>query len=250
MKRTDLEAMKVAELKKLTKEHGLTLESKGHKFNKTELIDRLLNDSENGTDESWNEVKSKTKVEKQPDPCFEQDEVWVEAKSEKKVETQVQEEDEEEWDEPLTQENKEAAKQEGIETKEEEENKRPVPGDSDYIKFATTLQEIETKYGHEKQPYVYDNMLKVGSFVVFIHYVEAKDGNVYKKLRTAKVIGINRNKKLVRVETPMKAIMELTFEELLYIREDTPESSYPNDIRKYMKQQRERRASHESSRTN
>ena len=161
MKRTDLEAMKVAELKKLTKEHGLTLESKGHKFNKTELIDRLLNDFENGTDE-----------------------VWVEAKSEKKVETQVQEEDEEEWDEPLTQENKEAAKQEGIETKEEEENKRPVPGDSDYIKFATTLQEIETKYGHEKQPYVYDNMLKVGSFVVFIHYVEAKDGNVYKKLRT------------------------------------------------------------------
>lgn len=227
MKRTDLEAMKVAELKKLTKEHGLTLESKGHKFNKTELIDRLLNDSENGTDESWIEVKSKTKVE-----------------------TQVQEEDEEEWDEPLTQENKEAAKQEGIETKEEEENKRPVPGDSDYIKFATTLQEIETKYGHEKQPYVYDNMLKVGSFVVFIHYVEAKDGNVYKKLRTAKVIGVNRNKKLVRVETPMKAIMELTFEELLYIREDIPESSYPNDIRKYMKQQRERRASYESSRTN
>lgn len=226
MKRTDLEAMKVAELKKLTKEHGLTLESKGHKFNKTELIDRLLNDSENGTDESWIEVKSKTKVE-----------------------TPVQEEDEEEWDEPLTQENKEAAKQEGIETKEEE-NKRPVPGDADYIKFATTLQEIETKYGHEKQPYVYDNMLKVGSFVVFIHYVEAKDGNVYKKLRTAKVIGVNRNKKLVRVETPMKAIMELTFEELLYIREDTPESSYPNDIRKYMKQQRERRASHESSRTN
>lgn len=226
MKRTELEAMKVTELKKLTKEHGMTLESKGHKFNKTELIDRLLNDSENGTDESWIEVKSKTKVE-----------------------TQVQEEDEEGWDEPLTQENKEAAKQEGIETKEEE-NKRPVPGDSDYIKFATTLQEIETKYGHEKQPYVYDNMLKVGSFVVFIHYVEAKDGNVYKKLRTAKVIGVNRNKKLVRVETPMKAIMELTFEELLYIREDTPESSYPNDIRKYMKQQRERRASHESSRTN
>lgn len=232
MKRTDLEAMKVAELKKLTKEHGLTLESKGHKFNKTELIDRLVEvmekvgelESEHHTVES---AETETKLES---------------------ETLAQDEDEEAWDEPLTQENKEAAKQEGIETKEE--NKRPVPGDSDYIKFATTLQEIETKYGHEKQPYVYDNMLKVGSFVVFIHYVEAKDGNVYKKLRTAKVIGVNRNKKLVRVETPMKAIMELTFEELLYIREDTPESSYPNDIRKYMKQQRERRASHESGRTN
>ena len=223
MTRTDLEAMKVAELKKLTKEYGLTLESKGHKFNKTELIDRLV---------TLKDVTEETKTE---DPV--------------KEKVSVVSDEEEVWDEPLTQENKEAAKQEGIETKEEE-NKRPVPGDANYIKFATTLQEIETKYGHEKQPYVYDNMLKVGSFVVFIHYVEAKDGNVYKKLRTAKVIGVNRNKKLVRVETPMKAIMELTFEELLYIREDIPESSYPNDIRKYMKQQRERRASHESSRTN
>ena len=224
MKRTDLEVMKVAELKKMTKEHGLTLESKGHKFNKAELIDRLV---------TLKDVTEETKTEEDP----------------VKEKVSVVSDEEEAWDEPLTQENKEAAKQEGIETKEEE-NKRPVPGDSDYIKFATTLQEIETKYGHEKQPYVYDNLLKVGSFVVFIHYVEAKDGNVYKKLRTAKVIGVNRNKKLVRVETPMKAIMELTFEELLYIREDTPESSYPNDIRKYMKQQRERRASHESSRTN
>lgn len=229
MKRTDLEAMKVAELKKLTKEHGLTLESKGHKFNKTELIDRLV---------TLKDITEETKTE---DPVKDFENLANKVS--------VVSDEEEAWDEPLTQENKEAAKQEGIETKEEE-NKRPVPGDSDYIKFATTLQEIETKYGHEKQTYVYDNMLKVGSFVVFIHYVEAKDGNVYKKLRTAKVIGVNRNKKLVRVETPMKAIMELTFEELLYIREDTPESSYPNDIRKYMKQQRERRASHESGRTN
>lgn len=229
MKRTELEAMKVAELKKLTKEHGLTLESKGHKFNKTELIDRLV---------TLKDVTEETKTE---DPAKDFENLANKVS--------VVSDEGEVWDEPLTQENKEAAKQEGIETKEEE-NKRPVPGDSDYIKFATTLQEIETKYGHEKQPYVYDNMLKVGSFVVFIHYVEAKDGNVYKKLRTAKVIGVNRNKKLVRVETPMKAIMELTFEELLYIREDTPESSYPNDIRKYMKQRRERRASHEISRTN
>lgn len=228
MTRTDLEVMKVAELKQLSKEHGLTLESKGHKFNKTELIDRLV---------TLKEVTDEIKTE---DPVKDFETLA------KKV--SVVSDEEEAWDEPLTQENKEAAKQEGVETKEE--NKRPVPGDANYIKFATTLQEIETKYGHEKQPYVYDNMLKVGSFVVFIHYVEAKDGNVYKKLRTAKVIGVNRNKKLVRVETPMKAIMELTFEELLYIREDTPESSYPNDIRKYMKQQRERRASHESSRTN
>ena len=229
MTRTNLEAMKVAELKQLSKEHGLTLESKGHKFNKTELIDRLI---------TFTDITEGEKIEENPVKDFE-----ALAKKVSVVD------EEEAWDEPLTQENKEAAKQEGVETKEEE-NKRPEPGDADYIKFATTFQEIKTKYGHEKQPYVYDNLLKVGAFVVFIHYVEAKDGNVYKKLRTAKVIGVNRSKKLVRVETPMKAIMELTFEELLYIREDTPESSYPNDIRKYMKQQRERRVSHESSRTN
>ena len=57
MKRTDLEAMKVAELKKLTKEHGLTLESKGHKFNKAELIDRLV---------TLKDVTEETKTEEDP----------------------------------------------------------------------------------------------------------------------------------------------------------------------------------------
>ena len=99
MKRTDLEAMKVAELKKLTKEHGLTLESKGHKFNKTELIDRLV---------TLKDVTEETKTE---------DQVKDFENLAKKV--SVASDEEEAWDEPLTQENKEAAKQEGIETKEE-----------------------------------------------------------------------------------------------------------------------------------
>ena len=73
------EEMKVAELKQESRNRGLTLESKGHKFTKQELIDRL-NAYENETDEAWIETKSKTKVEKQPAPSNEDDEAWVETK--------------------------------------------------------------------------------------------------------------------------------------------------------------------------
>ena len=55
------EEMKVAELKQQSRNRGLTLESKGHKFTKQELIDRL-NAYENETDEAWIETKSKTKA--------------------------------------------------------------------------------------------------------------------------------------------------------------------------------------------
>ena len=40
--REQLESMKVAELKEESRSLGLTLESKGHKFNKQELIERIL----------------------------------------------------------------------------------------------------------------------------------------------------------------------------------------------------------------
>ena len=50
------EEMKVAELKQESRNRGLTLESKGHKFTKQELIDRL-NAYENETDEAWVETK-------------------------------------------------------------------------------------------------------------------------------------------------------------------------------------------------
>lgn len=80
--------------------------------------------------------------------------------------------------------------------------------------------------------------MNVGSFVVFIHYVEAKDGNIYKKLRTAKVIGVNRKKELVRIVTLLGTEKELSFDELLYIKGSAKNCSYPNDIAMYLKEQR------------
>lgn len=176
--------MKVAELREESRKRGMTLECKGHKFTKSELIERLEKfDSENKD---------------------------VQSDIDKQIE-------------------------EAGETKEHKKNVHVVirPENSNYIKFAETLEEIEEKYSFRKKQFIYDEKLKVGSMVVFIHYVEAADGNIYKKLRTAKVVAVNRKTEKVRVETLLGDIFELTFEELLYIRDE--KSSYPLDIRLYMK---------------
>lgn len=207
MNRTELEAMKVAELKQMCRERKMPLESKGHKFNKGELIDRLI----------WYEDDKKDidkKIEESAEPVKQEDEV-----------------EEEKWDAPVLQEHKEIEKpkQEKKFVQHEENRLYPLP-------FAKTLDEIIDKYSRPKHESVFENALKVGSFVVFIHYVEAKDGNVYRKLRTAKVTAVNRKKKLVRVESFFGNTFELPFEELLFIRE--ADGFYPMDINKYLKKQR------------
>lgn len=200
MNRTELETMKVAELKQMCRERKMPLESKGHKFNKTELIDRLM----------WYEDDKKDidkKIEESAEPVKQE------------VETE-----EETWDAPVLQEHKEKKA-----VQHEENRLYPIP-------FAKTLDEIIDKYSKPKHESVFENALKVGSFVVFIHYVEAKDGNVYRKLRTAKVTAVNRKKKLVRAESFFGNTFELPFEELLFIRE--ADGFYPMDINKYLKKQR------------
>ena len=190
----EFETMTVKELREESRKRGLTLESKGHKFTKSELVERL-NAYENNV------------VEEQPDPSDEDNEAWIETKE---VESCA--------------ECEEAPK---VEKKED-----------GYIVYAKTLEEIEQKYGSRKKQEIYDNELKVGSYVVFVHYVEAKNGQIYKKLRTAKVVGINRKKELVRVVTLLGTEKELCFDELLYIKGSAKNCSYPKDITMYLKEQR------------
>lgn len=189
------EEMKVAELKQESRNRGLTLESKGHKFTKRELIDRL--------NAYENEV-----VEKQPAPSNEDDEAWVETKSETKVEKLV--------------ETKE------IKTSTEETEER---------KFAT-LEEIEMKYGSRKEQRIYDNVLQVGCMICYVRFIETKHGKLLKKLGTAKVVGVNRKKELVRVQTPVGEEKELTFDELVFIR-DVNVRTYPKDINSVLYAQRQ-----------
>lgn len=188
--------MKVAELREESRKRGLTLESKGHKFTKAELIERLTKyDLEN--------KDTQEDIDKKISECVE---VTEKTKQENKTNKVTK-----------------------VYHAENVENK---------ISFAKTLDEIIEKYGHEKQQRVYDENLMVGSLVVFMHYVEAKDGNIYKKLRTAKVVGVNRKQRKVRVKTLLGTELELLFSDLFYIRKDDERSSYPMDIKEFLRNKR------------
>lgn len=181
------EEMKVAELKQESRNRGLTLESKGHKFTKRELIDRL------------NAYENESIVEKQPEPSIEEDdEAWVETKT--------------------------------------EEIKTSTDG-TEERKFAT-LEEIEMKYGSRKEQRIYDNVLQVGCMICYVRFIETKHGKLLKKLGSAKVVGVNRKKELVRVQTPVGEEKELTFDELVFIR-DVNVRTYPKDINSVLYAQRQ-----------
>lgn len=199
----DLSGFKVKDLKALSREKGLKLEHKGHKFTKQELINNLVefykNEEKEGEEEKADVVEA------------------IEAVAEVVEETQ---DDEEAWEEE---------KEEATEKEQETENKyRGI--------YATTLKQIAEKYSYEKPQLVYDEVLQIGSTIAFIHYVEAKDQNVYRKLRFAKVVGINRKQKLVKVQTFYGTEVKIGFDELLFIvsKNDTA-NSFPKDIRNYIK---------------
>ena len=199
----DLSNLKVKDLKALSREKGLKLEHKGHKFTKQELIDNLVEFYESEEDNSKEEEKADV----------------VEAVVEVVEEAQTQD-DEEVWEEE---------KEETTEKEQETENKyRGI--------YATTLKQIAEKYSYEKPQWVYDEVLQVGSTIAFIHYVEAKDQNLYRKLRFAKVVGINRKQRLVKVQTFYGTEVKIGFDELLFIvsKNDTT-NSFPKDIRNYIK---------------
>lgn len=126
--------------------------------------------------------------------------------------------DEEAWETPMP-------------VKEEVEN--------NYITFAKTLNEIKQKYLKPKKADIYDRELVVDSTVVFVHVVTAKNGNTYEKLRTAKVVGVNRTKKLVKVKMFYGDEMLLRFDELVYIKGVGENATYPNDIATFIRNQKQ-----------
>lgn len=202
----DLRSLKVKDLKALSREKGLKLEHKGHKFTKQELINNLVEYYKNEEKEETTEKEEKADVVEA-----------IEAVAEVVEETQ---DDEEAWEEE---------KEETTEKEQEKENKyRGI--------YATTLKQIAEKYSYEKPQWVYDEVLQIGSTIAFIHYVEAKDQNVYRKLRFAKVVGINRKQRLVKVQTFYGTEVKIGFDELLFIvsKNDTA-NSFPKDIRNYIK---------------
>lgn len=218
------EEMTVKELREISKGNGLTLEHKGHKFTKPELIERL----------------------KQYDDTQADINKAIEEAGETTEPVEIVE-DNEEWDAPLLQENKEEK-----EVDNKADSKEETDMDNGFIHFAETIEQLETKYGKRKKEYVYDEILNIGSFVAFVEYVEALNGGIYKKLRTAKVIKISRKRQIVRVQKVFGDVLDLDFEQLLFIRK--PEEYFPKDVTMYLKKQRyenrERRARYENKQYN
>ena len=133
--------MTVKELKEESRKRGLTLESKGHKFTKPELIERLTKwDAEQADIDA--DIQKAIDEAGQPDD----NETWGETDCTKEVESCA------ECEEAPCENTPE------VETKED-----------GYIVYAKTLEEIEQKYGNRKKQEIYDNELKVGSYVVFVH---------------------------------------------------------------------------------
>lgn len=213
MNREDLEVMKVAELKEESRKRGLTLEYKGHKFTKQELIERILkydaeqSDIDSDIQKAIREAGEETEVTKCEDV-----KTCVECSNSPCEKTPLKEE-----------------------TTEHKKNN---------IIYAKTLEEIEQKYSKRKPQEIYDEYLKVGTIVVFLHYITAKSGWMGKKLRTAEVIGINRKKELVRVKTYYGDVLEMSFEDLLFIVSEKDREKgypYPKDIKMFFVKEKDKR---------
>lgn len=193
MTKTDYENLKVSTLREMSKERGMTLEHKGHKFNKAELIERLKN-----YDKETSEVVEKQHTENETKELCD-------------------------FEETKTENNKSVVFR-------PENRRQPI-----------SLEELKEKYLYKRDEWVYDNLLRVNCFVVFVQCGESLDGYLYEKLRTAKVIAVNRTKRLVKVEMFLGDEIMLGFEDIMYIRPDYYGSKYPFDIKEYLRSQRTRK---------
>ena len=208
MESKNYESMTVKELREESRKRGLTLEKNGKKFTKSELIERI-NKYDMEKQDDVNDINKAIEEAGQPVNSAD-DEVWT-SKDETCCELNV-----------------------------------PENKGEDYIPFAKTIDEMEKRYGNRKSQRIYDEELKVGCFIVYVRHIEASNGNFYKKLGTAKVVGVNRAKERVRVETPVGETKELAYCELLYIR-SIEERRYPKDISEMLYKQRQEYKSRKES---
>ena len=199
--REELEKKTVSELRNICREYGMTLQKNGKKFTKPELIENIIN-----------RVPEWPKEEEPKKEEGEEPEKVTEVKQEEKEQEQPEEKEKKERKEKIFYRNKKY---------------NPI-----------TLESLIKKYGKRKSQGVYDNELVVGSYVCFVYHVITKDGKEYDKLRTAKVIAVNRKQELVRIQTLLGTLFELSFEELLFIRRPEDYLKFPKDIRIYLRQSR------------
>lgn len=215
--KTKYEEMTVEQLRKITRERGMTLQFKGKKYTKSELIERLVQDD---SDYEWGDKEEDSEVNEQ--------------NLEKKYNPEEDDPEEEEiWDVDEIKESKSVEQE--IEEKAEKSEKVKQEERPD---FAVTLEQIEKRYLYRREQIIYDKCLIPGCIVYFIHYITTKDGKYVKKLRTARVMEVDREKEIVKAETIFHTKFELHFDELLYIRQFNEKGLVPKDLHNFLRKQR------------
>lgn len=229
----DYNKMTVTELRAEMKKKGLPQQEKGKKFTKPELVARLeANDKENAPIE-------KNAIEVAPDVKPK------ETKTEEVIKNIVSENfgkfdnmsyDElraEMWARKLevrTSEGRPYNNQEMRERlKEYDEKKERIAGRQE-----VTFDMLVERYINRDRGFMQN--VRIGNFVCFIHYVEASNGETYKRLRTAKIVAINRKKQLLKLETLGGTEIISNYDDVLYYIWEG--RKFPKDIRAYRRDKR------------
>lgn len=189
------EEMKVAELKEESRKRGLTLESKGKKFTKKELIDRL------NEYEKANESKDKNESGQDSFPVNGEMVTKVLKKAVNKI----------------------------LSGNGEEENKR-------FLTSSELLPMIKKRYGGGRPDWVYEQAVKSGNYVAYVRNFETKSGLQVECLATAKIIAVNKKKRLVRCVRAGVETIELSFDEMLFVHVPS-DRIFPSLIRQCLKAQ-------------
>lgn len=172
------EDLTVAMLRQLNKERGFTLESKGKRFTKSQLIEALRSDNV-----EWEDFDESEECKR----------FFGEEKQKGK-------------------QNSEVRKPEDVPVDEEEKEKPWVGG------FADTFKQIKQKYYHRKPMEIYKRNLVEGAMVVFIDVFETPSGSFVQKLRKAKVLSFDFETETVHVQMFYGEELDLSFDDLLYIK--------------------------------
>lgn len=125
---------------------------------------------------------------------------------------------------------------------EKPKHERKVGKKKGWIFYAETLEEIEQRYLYRRAQWVYDMRLIPGCVVYFIHYITTKKGKYIKKLRTARVKSVDREKEKVYAEMMFGEEIVLGYDELIYIRQWDEKGTLPKDLHNFMRKQRTERS--------
>lgn len=193
------EEMTMKELRAMCKELGLSTCSHGNKLRKDELVERIK------------EFKKKVETIEAYQTGNKND---MEETNVTENNTEVTWEDEEGWE------------------NDAEETVKECEAESEAVKEVGEQKSEETEqkevYYKEKPEKVYEDILKLGTYVAFVDKFQIEQkGKVLniEKMRSAKVIGINRKLKRVRLESKYGTLFEIGFDDILWVRSD--QQKYP-----------------------